>query len=181
MTVALNNKKEWLDKNGKLENTFKLSQISKKWTQDQWEHFLKSTVDSELSENEELSEQYAELLEERAKESSSSSKYIPLETHKLIHYIKNNILTARQREVAEALYWRDLSHRKTAELLKIDESTVREIEVAFLNKFQKILQKHPLTSSYLIGGYENLADKNQTRSQQIKAVYQLDLKGSYLK
>lgn len=96
----------WLDQNGKLFSDEKIKSISKDWSAETWEEFLKATVESELSQNEVITPMYDSLCEEQTEAAWGSACRLPQTVQKEIHSAVRK-LKERQRKIVRLHYWEE--------------------------------------------------------------------------
>lgn len=169
----------WLDQNGKLLPDEKIKSISKNWSVEIWEEFLKATVETDLSQKEVLTFDYESLCEEQTETTWGTPCRLPSVVQKEIQE-SVQMLKDRPYRVIRRHYWRDMTLRKIAELENLPASRIHKIKEGSLNKIKGLLEKSVNTPSYLIGGSEKF-DLPASRDEEIKKAYRADLEGSYLK
>ncbi len=169
----------WLDQNGKILSNEKIRSISKEWSAETWEEFLKSTVEVEALEQETLTQEYEKLCEKQKESVWGPSCSLPQGVQDDIHCAVKK-LEERPRKIIRRSYWENKSVREIAAQEILSKSRVQEIKMTSLNQIKEMLVKAPDTSSYLIGGSKNF-NLPKNREEEINEVYRVDLEGSYLK
>ena len=180
METEITESTPWLDEAGRPHGDEVLKEISQIWDSETWERFLQSTVDVELPENEVLVEDYESLLEETTEGIWDGPCTVPAPVRSRVEgAIKS--LSPRQRAVIRGLFYRGLPETEVARMLRISQPAVNQTKIISLNNIRSLLAVDLIVRSYLIGGSKNFAPRKQSKTAEIREVYQLDLKGSYLK
>lgn len=175
-----NKTKPWLDSNMNVLPDAQLLELSRAWDVDTWERFLVATVDRNISRGETTLAKYEVLLEQEFEIARIRTFVLPLFVEKRIHQAIKT-LTSFQRIVIEGFYFKKNSVREIAKTLNVAPSTVHESKKTSLNKIKHFLELDPNTVTYLIRGSQQFALEKGTRHEQIREVYNLDLRGGYLK
>jgi len=141
---------EWCDLNGQPLSTEQLQRVSRNWSQETWERYLK-TLESPLSESQVSSKKYARISEESASsvfdfvQPSSNERNLPRLRQAL------NTLTFKQRLVVDFIFYGSQSSREVASRLAISQSTVRDLKRKALKNLRAALQGGALTSPLVKG------------------------------
>ena len=144
MTTVKKSRRPWLDHRGRPLPTETLRELSKSWSEKTWEKYLHS-LDGSIEGLQLMSSRKL-----RAKTEYQVHSIFDLHAEKSdTSSIKNKIfeslsvLTGRQREVIEAIFYGGLSIEETAAKLKLTKSTVFEHQKDALTKLRGALAVRP--------------------------------------
>lgn len=141
----------WLGQNGNLLPDDKIKSISKSWTEEVWEEFLKSTVDVDPSESEVTLSNYESLCEEQKQSVWGTPCALPIAVQEEIHGSVKK-LKVRPRKIVRLHYWEGKSVRAIGKIERLAPSRIHKIKADSLNRIKDLLENSVNTSAYLIGG-----------------------------
>lgn len=129
----------WTDQSGMPLSDEVLKVQSKSWTSEMWEEYLSSLecglCESQIPEDEfdSLNDRTVESIFVNAQTSSSAVDFA--QVHNAM-----SVLTPRQREVLELIFFKSLKQREVARILKISEQRVRDLKKIALKKVRQFFQ-----------------------------------------
>lgn len=113
------NPRPWLNTDGSMLSDEKIKAISKDWSPETWEQFLKETVEHDDSLEQEdhalVSQAALDCFSESLWEGNDSSKMS--QVAKGLRRICRDHLTPRQQQIIRAIFWDSLSEREIANRL----------------------------------------------------------------
>lgn len=191
----------WLNTAGGLLSDSKLKEVSKSWSQDDWNKFLDETVDVGCDYQSELlqAEEYAQKIENMTEtiwEATDSHSLQQISKH--LRELCRDHLTPRQQQIIRLYYWDGISERTIAEVLDIGRSTVALQKRRSLNKLKTLLVKRyqtkvddrfflmvrknkglhfkPRTKTPYMKGKDNFITlKNEDKRAELKSVYDAEI------
>lgn len=126
----------WLDPDGRIYSDDALREISKNWSAQMWERFLKETVEcpqkEELITDLLLTDELDGIWLDEVPDNSDVSE-------KIRRLIRSH-LTPRQQHVIRLTFWESKSERQIAKMLGVSRSTVVGLKKDSLNKLKRLIE-----------------------------------------
>lgn len=136
----LSQKKFWMNEEGQRRPDSELIEDSRKWTGQMWEEYLAS-IEGGLRESLASPKKFDALAGRMTNSTFENAQgQSKLKDFAKIHAALS-ILTTRQREVVELIYFRSLKQREVARLLGISEHRVRAIKKRSLEHAKRLLHR----------------------------------------
>lgn len=136
----------WLDTYGRLYSNGALRIVSRLWTQEIWEAFLKETMPvgtddvSNCLEMEYVSISIFDLV-------ARGDEAVDFQLTELLRQLNRTYLTVQQRQIIKGTFHENQSNRSIAKSLGIDEKQVRVQRARSLNKLKHLLEGRTLSQN----------------------------------
>jgi DNA-directed RNA polymerase specialized sigma subunit len=176
-----NLEKPWLDRNGRVYSDDALREITKNWSAETWELFLFETVDREQAETLQSPFKYDETCDKTWEQiwNVDTTSAFPIVYQKAAPLALKR-LTTQQSRILRHLFWDAMSIRKTAETMGVSRSLVSIQKSNSIKKLKRLVEieiaKFPISERQ--EGFLKV-QKGESRDEQIRQVYKIDLKGVY--
>lgn len=138
----------WLTPEGRLYSDEILQQISKSWSLDTWEEFLKETVDKPLKEIPITKQELDRFDESVVKEfwDKICNSQFDDEVSAYVRRVIRDHLTPKQQQLVRLIFWEGYSLKQCAECMALSKSTVYGSKQDILKKLKRLLERHPNVS-----------------------------------
>ena len=133
--MKIKNKKPWRDEKGNLLSDEQLETLSKGWSEETWDDYLKDTVDVKQKELTLGDPQTAENIPLQKSKIFDQLPRINLrrnpELKKTMRAIVDD-LPKKEREVTKMLYWHELSESEVARRMNCNKSSIQRLHKSIL-------------------------------------------------
>jgi len=139
----------WLTPEGRLYSDEILKQISKSWSLDTWEEFLKETVDKPLKEIP-VTKQQLDRFDGNVVKEFWEKICNPEFDDEISSYVRRVIrdhLTPKQQHLIRLIFWEGYSESRVAECMSLSRNTVPGLKREILSKLKRLLERHPRIST----------------------------------
>ncbi len=165
--AIISSSQPWLDDEGMALSLEELRLISKNWDIEMWSQYLKylEPVQKEkLVSPGRLQREFNRKNENIFSRACGGSSLHASQLSQLL-----GILTERQRQVIEMIFWKNMSHRNIAASLGIYQSTVADIKKSALKKMKKFAKINPVTLPISKGTKQNDETKEDQHADKYSA------------
>lgn len=157
--------KPWLNEFGEELPISVLRQKSREWDKGTWNLYLESIEQNpkeKLVSPARLNRESAKMRESLFAHAASGHTKNSSEINQLLAG-----LTARQRQIIEMTYWQNMSQRKIAKALKLNQATVGEIKQSAIRKLRELANRNPVTLPMCKGA--NVNERKEKSNVKVSA------------
>ena len=165
--ALISSSQPWLNDDGIALSLEELRLISKNWDTEMWNQYLKYLEPVQKEKLVSPGRLQREFNRKNENIFSQACGACSLHTSQLAQLLK--ILTERQRQVIEMIYWKNMSHRNIAASLGIYQSTVADIKKGALKKMKKFAKMNPVTLPISKGSEQNDETKENQHADKYSA------------